>query len=103
MDKLKYPVGKFQKPESNTSEDRMRFVGVLEHMPSNLNTLIKELSEGEYELPYRPDGWNIRQVIHHLADSHMNAYVRFKLALSEENPTIKPYDENAFVQLSDSG
>jgi uncharacterized damage-inducible protein DinB len=103
LEKLKYPVGKFQKQEAYTLENSLKFIEIIEQLPNKLNTVLKDLSEDEYELPYRPDGWNIRQVIHHLADSHMNAFVRFKLALSEENPTIKPYDENAFVQFSDCG
>ncbi len=101
MENLKYPVGKYQRPTEFTKDIKKELIAKIEQLPELLIDLIGNLTKEEYEFVYRPDGWNIRQVVHHIADSHMNAFVRLKLSLTEENPTIKPYDENAFVQLDD--
>ncbi|HMP31067.1 MAG TPA: putative metal-dependent hydrolase [Saprospiraceae bacterium] len=102
MNQFKYPIGKFELPSTFTNEQKQYYIDQINLLPENIKEIIKALNESDYEYPYRPDGWNIRQVIHHLCDSHINAYIRFKLALTEDNPTIKPYEEDAFVRLSDS-
>jgi len=98
---LRYPIGKFKWEGSSTDEDRRRFVGEIEAAPARLRDAVKGLSEQQIDTPYRPGGWTVRQVVHHLPDSHMNAYVRFKLALTEEDPTIKPYEEARWAELTD--
>ncbi|EAZ81815.1 YfiT family bacillithiol transferase [Algoriphagus machipongonensis] len=99
---LKYPIGKFQKPEAITQENIKEAIAEFKALPKHLEATVKDLLEPQLQTPYRPGGWTVRQVVHHLADSHMNAYMRFKLALTESNPTIKPYDEAAWANLSDS-
>jgi hypothetical protein len=88
---LKYPIGKFEKPKRITLETIGRWIDEIEHLPQQINVATKGLSENEFDIPYRPGGWTIRQVIHHLPDSHMNSYIRFRLALTEDKPRIKPY------------
>ena len=97
-----YPVGKFTWPENITAEDRERWVEGIAATPANLRTAAAGLTEEQLNTPYREGGWTVRQVIHHLPDSHMNSYVRFKLALTEDEPTIKPYDEAAWAELPDT-
>ncbi len=99
---LQYPVGKFERQVSYTSLEIQGFIDVLEKLPQQMRAAVHGLSVSQLETPYRSDGWNLRQVVHHVPDSHINSYVRFKLALTEENPTIKPYDEAAWAQLPDS-
>ncbi|NVK50094.1 MAG: putative metal-dependent hydrolase [Cyclobacteriaceae bacterium] len=96
---LKYPIGRFSMPEN---PDIQKAKTQIKKLPKNIESAVFNLSEEQLDTPYRPGGWTIRQLIHHLADSHMNAFIRFKLALTEENPTIKPYDEAAWARLSDS-
>jgi len=102
MEKLKYPIGKFTEPTSYTQELRKEFIEILKNAPKQFEDAINSLSEKEMNIPYRDGGWTPRQVIHHVADSHMNSLIRIKLAITEDNPTIKPYDENAWITLSDS-
>src|SRR3954470_11573380 len=102
LEELKYPIGKYQKPEAHTPELRKEWIAVLQALPSWMDVCIENLDEHQLQTPYREGGWTIQQVIHHVADSHMNAYVRLKLALTEDNPTIKPYDENAWAKLIDT-
>jgi DinB superfamily len=99
---LKYPVGQFDKQATYSSSERAGFTRVLEETPANLRAAVAGLSESQLDTPYRPDGWTVRQVVHHVPDSHMNAYIRVKLALTEDKPIIKPYDETAWALLSDS-
>lgn len=99
---LKYPIGKFQKPSSISAEDLKNAINEIKSLPKYLESTVKSFSEEQLDTPYRPGGWTVRQVVHHLADSHMNAYIRFKLALTENNPTIKPYDEASWAELEDS-
>jgi uncharacterized damage-inducible protein DinB len=99
---LRYPVGRFQAPAAITAEDRARFISVIERLPKSLSAAVAGLNDEQLDTPYREGGWTIRQVVHHLADSHMNSFIRFKLALTEESPTIKPYDEAACAELADS-
>jgi hypothetical protein len=99
---LKHPVGKFDKQATYSSAERAGFIEVLEDCPAQLRAAVAGLSEFQLETPYRPDGWTVRQVVHHLPDSHMNAFIRMKLALTEHKPIIKPYDEAAWALLPDS-
>ncbi len=101
MDDLKYPIGKYiSQPFSQAQlEDWLLDIELL---PKAIEFAITNLDASQLEVPYREEGWNSRQVVHHLADSHMNAFIRFKLGLTEENPTIKPYEEEEWANLSDS-
>lgn len=101
LEHRKYPIG----PQRNivfTEESKERAFQVLADFPSDLRNAVESLSEADLDTPYREGGWTKRQVVHHCADSHMNAYMRFKLALTENNPTIKAYDEAAWAELPDS-
>ncbi|TKC00943.1 YfiT family bacillithiol transferase [Pedobacter cryophilus] len=101
LEKLKYPIGKCLPLNHYTDEENKRFISTIKLFPSLLKEEVLALSPADLEKPYRPGGWTVKQVIHHLADSHMNAILRFKLTLTEENPTIKPYNEAAFAKLKD--
>jgi hypothetical protein len=106
MTDLRYPVGKFQwvEPDSEqqSAKDRERYIQVLAKLPIQMRTAVQGLSAEQLDTPYRPEGWTVRQVVHHVPDSHMNAYIRFKLALTEEQPEIKPYRQDAWAELPDS-
>jgi uncharacterized damage-inducible protein DinB len=103
MDDLRYPVGRFEAPRTPLSESqRAEFIRQIEETPAALRAALAELREDELETPYRPGGWTVRQVAHHLPDSHLNAYVRFRLALTEEEPTIKPYAEDRWAELHEA-
>jgi hypothetical protein len=100
---LRYPIGKFQRPDHLLTDDEIRsHVLVLSGAPEDFREAVQGLSDAQLDTPYRAGGWSVRQVIHHLADSHMNAYTRVKLALTESSPTIKTYDEKAWAELADS-
>lgn len=99
---LRYPVGRFTPPSSINVETRQGWIEELEHLPLNLESAIRGLSAAQLNAPYRPGGWTVRQVVHHLPDSHLNCYVRYRLALTEDRPTIKPYDEAAWAELPDA-
>ena len=99
---LRYPVGSFQVPSQITAEERTRWISEIAALPGHLRAAVSGLSDPQLDTPYRPGGWTVRQVVHHLPDSHLNAYVRFKLALTEPEPTIKPYDEIAWAALPDT-
>lgn len=98
---LKYPIGKFQKPEHILNKNLVEAKEYLRSFPKYLNESINDFSEEQLNTPYRPGGWTVKQLIHHLSDSHINALMRFKLALTENNPTIKPYDEAEWAKLAD--
>ncbi len=100
MEDLKYPIGKYI-PKEYTDAQLQEWINEIKLLPSVLEEAILNLDEAQMNTSYRPDGWTIRQVVHHLADSHANAYFRFKLALTEDNPVIKPYDEAAWAELAD--
>lgn len=102
LEKLKFPVGKFQKLAEIYPEQIEEWIATIETFPKNLRREIHSLTEEELEIPYRSEGWTIRQVVHHCADSHMNSFIRFKLALTEDTPTIKPYAENLWAELPDA-
>ncbi len=98
---LSYPIGKFTYAGDSTPEQRAQFIRDIEEMPARLRDAIRGLNEQQLNTPYRPGGWTVRQVVHHVPESHMNSYIRFKLALTENNPTIKPYDEGAWAKTPD--
>jgi len=102
LEQLQYPIGKFQKPASISAEDITNWIQVLEELPARIETMVKSLSSEQLDTPYRPEGWTVRQLIHHIADSHHNSYIRFKWGLTEERPIIKPYDEKAWSALFDA-
>jgi hypothetical protein len=102
LENLKFPIGKFQKPEKLTKEIIESFIQDIESFPSRLKKEVATLNNDQLDTPYRPQGWTIRQVVHHCADSHMNSIIRFKLALTEDKPTIKPYYEERWAELTDS-
>ena len=98
----RYPVGKFQPPAQVTEADRETFIRQIEEAPARLREAVAGLTLEELNTPYREGGWTVRQVVHHVPDSHMNSYVRFRLALTEDEPTIKPYMENLWAELPDA-
>ena len=99
---LRYPIGKFSWEGVATDEQRQKFIDDIASTPARVRAAIEGLSPEQMETPYRPDGWTVRQVVHHLADSHLNSYVRFRLALTEDEPTIKPYHEDLWADLPDA-
>jgi uncharacterized damage-inducible protein DinB len=102
MSDLQYPIGEFQWSGTASDDDRRRAIAAIAAAPAQLRAAVAGLTSKQLDTPYRPDGWTIRQVVHHVPDSHMNAYVRFKLALTEEQPTIKPYQEARWAELADT-
>lgn len=101
LDQLRFPIGKFEKPESVSPAQIQDGISRIESFPERLKKEVLHLNDEQLDTPYRPEGWTIRQVVHHCADSHMNAIVRFKLTLSENGTTIKPYAENLFAEMAD--
>jgi len=99
---LKYPVGKFDFDAPIAEADHARLIDEIAATPAALRAAVTGLSRDQLETRYRPGGWTVKQVVHHVPDSHMNAYSRFKLALTEDEPTIKPYDEAKWAELPDS-
>lgn len=102
IEDLRYPIGKFQFPSHYSKSDIEDNIHTICHFPQVLKETVKYLSDEQLNTPYRPDGWTVRQLVHHLADSHMNSYVRFKWTLTEAEPTIKAYDEKAWAELADA-
>ena len=101
LQKLKYPIGEFELPKTITPDLLETWITDIETLPQSLEALIKNLNEAELNYPYRPEGWSIKQVAHHYADSHMNSIIRFKWALTEDTPTIKFYYEDRWANLID--
>ncbi len=99
---LRFPIGKFDKNIEVTPELRKSFIRTIADLPKNLEKSVADLEDKQLDTPYRPEGWTVRQTIHHVADSHLNAYIRFKLALTEDAPTIRPYYEDRWAELADS-
>ena len=97
----RYPIGPFEHVGAVTAEDRGRWIDEIAALPDALRSALTVVPADALDTPYRDGGWTLRQVVHHLPDSHLNAYVRFKLALTEDEPTIKPYDEAAWAELAD--
>jgi uncharacterized damage-inducible protein DinB len=102
MTDLRYPIGKFHFDGSLNEDQKDKFLDDIAQAPASLRAAVKGLSQQQLDTPYRPEGWTVRQVTHHVPDSHLNAYVRFKLALTEDEPTIKPYAEDRWAQLADT-
>lgn len=99
---LRFPIGAFVAPPSIDANQISRWIGDIEHLPGDLRVTVSGLDEEQLRTPYRPDGWTVAQVVHHIADSHLNSYTRFRLALTEERPAIRPYDEAAWGELEDA-
>jgi hypothetical protein len=102
MADLSYPIGKFSFPESTNPEERRRWIAEIVEAPARLRAAVEGLTPAQLDSPYRPGGWTVRQVVHHVPDSHLNSYIRVKLALTEDEPTIKPYDEALWAELADT-
>jgi hypothetical protein len=101
-DKMKFPIGLFEKPKEITDKILKQWIAEIEFFPYRLKNEVNHLSDAQLDTAYRPDGWTIRQVVHHCADSHMNSLIRFKLTLTEQQPTVKPYYEERWAELKDS-
>jgi len=101
MENLKYPIGRFELGKTYTMAETKSQILTISALPSKLLNVVNVLNEAQLETPYRPEGWTVRQTVHHIADSHLNAFARFKLALTEDNPTIKPYEEHLWAELAD--
>lgn len=102
MSDLRYPIGKFSFEGPPTDIQRAKLLDDIEQAPARMRQAVAGLSSEQLDTPYRPEGWTVRQVVHHVPDSHMNAYIRFKLALTEDEPTIKPYMEDRWAVLEDT-
>ncbi|MDO6758786.1 putative metal-dependent hydrolase [Tamlana sp. 2_MG-2023] len=102
LEKLKYPIGHFECPENISEEIIKNWISVLEVFPNRLEKLVSGLSDDQLDTVYRPNGWTIRQVVHHISDSHHHSYTRFKWALTEDKPVIKTYFEELWAELIDS-
>lgn len=102
LEKLKYPIGHFNCPENISNEDIEKWIQVLDTLPERLSNLVNSFSEEQLNTPYRDGGWTVRQVIHHIADSHHHSYTRFKWALTENTPLIKVYEEKKWSELIDA-
>jgi uncharacterized damage-inducible protein DinB len=103
MEDVRYPVGKFEgRGTPLTADERKKLIGEIAAAPQRMRDAVRGLDDNQLDTPYREGGWTVRQVVHHVPDSHVNAYIRLKFALTEEQPTIKPYDEAAWAMLPDS-
>lgn len=102
LENQRYPIGRFSPPAAIDEEQRLVWIQSLEEFPGQLRKTVTPLTEEQLDTPYRPEGWTVRQVVHHLSDSHHNSYIRFKWALTEPTPLIKVYDEKAWASLVDS-
>jgi uncharacterized damage-inducible protein DinB len=100
-DDLRFPIGEFTRDSERSSESRKNHVRVISELPARLVEAVKGLTDEQLDTPYRPGGWTVRQTLHHVADSHANSLIRFKLALTEDNPTIRPYYEDRWAELPD--
>ena len=99
---LRYPIGRPERKALLSTDERKAAIDTLDSAPGNLRRAVSGLSDSQLDTPYRPGGWTVRQLVHHVADSHMNAYTRFRLAVTEDNPTVKPYDEAKWAELEDA-
>jgi DinB superfamily len=102
MSDPRYPIGRFTYSQPPSDEQRKEMIADVAQTPAKLRAVVHGLSAQQLDTPYREGGWTVRQVVHHVPDSHMNAYIRFKLAMTENEPTIRPYDEAAWAQLADT-
>jgi hypothetical protein len=101
MSDPRFPIEKFHYEGTPSAEQRGKFIAEIEQTPAAVRAAVQGLSPTQLDTPYRDGGWNVRQVVHHVPESHMNAYIRFKLALTEDEPTIKPYAEDLWAKLAD--
>lgn len=101
-ERLRYPIGRFNAPASIGPQDRAQWIEQIANLPAELRSTVADLEASDLDRPYREGGWTIRQVVHHLPDSHMNSYTRFRLALTEDKPVIKPYQEAKWADLQDA-
>jgi len=101
LEESKYPIGHYKAPASFSHEVLAQYISVIEDFPKKLIMEVESLSKAQLDVPYRPDGWTITQVVNHCADSHMNALIRVKLALTEETPIVKPYRQELWAELAD--
>jgi hypothetical protein len=99
---LSYPIGRYEAPASLDAGQRGEWLRRIAEAPARFREAVRGLDDAQLDTPYRPGGWTVRQVVHHMADSHMNAYIRFRVALTEDQPTIKPYDQAAWAELADA-
>ncbi|MFB3813435.1 MAG: YfiT family bacillithiol transferase [Terriglobales bacterium] len=102
MDDVRYPIGKFEYKGVASAGERNMWIGDIADAPRDLRKAVEGLTAEQLDTPYRDGGWTVRQVVHHLPDSHLNAYVRLRLALTEDDPTIKPYEESRWAELQDA-
>jgi uncharacterized damage-inducible protein DinB len=102
MTDLRYPIGTFQRRDQLSADERRTMIDTIAAAPARMREAVSGLSDAQLDTPYREDGWTVRQVLHHVPDSHLNAYIRLKLALTEDGPTIRPYDEALWAALPDS-
>jgi len=102
LDLLRFPIGNFVGAESATPALIQEYVQDIASLPGLLRQAVQDLTNAQLDTPYRPGGWTVRQVVHHLADSHLNSYIRFRLALTEYNPVVKPYEEQRWAELPDA-
>jgi uncharacterized damage-inducible protein DinB len=102
LDDLRFPLGRFRPPAEGDAASRAGHIQTLRELPERLTEAVAGLDDSQLDTPYRDGGWTVRQAVHHVFDSHANSYIRFKLALTEDWPTIKPYDEAAWAELADS-
>lgn len=102
-DELRYPIGKMPVPDAALApEEREQHIATIESLPRRLRLAVAGFTSEQWQTPYRPGGWTVHQLVHHIPDSHINAYTRFKLALTEDEPTIKPYEQAAWAELADT-
>jgi uncharacterized damage-inducible protein DinB len=101
-ERLRYPIGRFEARPGLSAEQRNVLIDSIASLPADLRAAVSGLSAEQLGTPYRPGGWTVRQIVHHIPDSHLNSYLRFKLAVTEKEPTIKPYDEAAWAELFDA-
>ena len=102
MEDLRYPIGRMTPKPSLAPEERETLIRQIAEAPALLREAVRGLTDEQLDTPYRPGGWTVRQVVHHLPDSHMNAYIRFKLGMTENQPTIKPYSEKSWSELAEA-
>lgn len=102
MTDLRYPIGEFERRDELNADERRTMIDTIAAAPARMREAVSGLSEAQLDTPYREGGWTVRQVIHHVPDSHLNAYIRLKLALTENDPAIRPYDEGLWAELPDS-
>jgi uncharacterized damage-inducible protein DinB len=102
MSDLRYPIGKFERRDTLNPDERSAMIEIIAAAPARMREAVSGLSDAQLDTPYREGGWSVRQVVHHVPDSHLNAYVRLKLALTENDPLIRPYDEALWANLDDS-